>query len=728
MNQEIAPSSRAGARAGRGFRYQDAATAYLCVVNVVEQMKWVVSPEAGDDVTLSTPSSRLELQVKSRRSPKGQTPSHEFVSWLADAWRVHGVTGDQPDVGIVTDQPVLGVGVSGLDTALAQEDIERLTPSMRNAGFSDSQIQELSARTHVLKVENPVSEASDSLAKHLGVRPAVAQILVRRIQSEIGRLVDEQQSGSGRKGLSESDVGRLIDDTLALVDLDAIERPVREGLCEHVDFLTPVVDESFYLGRDVVPGHISAGLVVPRPSETDEVLTVLQGERLALITGPSGIGKSAVAWLTAYASRNAIRWLRVRSSAIAADVPPLLRFSEALRADPRAPVGFVIDDIRGNRALIWDAFARELRHRPEIYALGTVREEDLDVLSEAPPSALIRPRLTADLGEALWKELRDREQTSLAGWRESFEQSNGLLLEFVHMLTTGSRLPDVIQQQIDRRRKEGRFAELDVLRPVSLAAAKGGTTSISNLQTQLDLGAGEMQNILARLLDEHLIDQFDARTVGRLHQLRSEAIIQASHRIPPPTLKETAEQTLLTADVKYVAYIGARTVHEELIDERTLRSILLRRLGLESTPEVLIAYLGAIRQVGIDAVAKRHLAILRAQRVPPGQQEPALQLALIKSDLRDPLAPEIQRALPQMIRVEVVDECASAMKDVDDQLLLEICNKVPDSEMAARLLGAMHGLREMADREPVRSLHRLVPELWGSPDWTDTLTMPLPRW
>jgi hypothetical protein len=713
LDRKIASSSRSGARAGRGFRYQDAATAYLCVLNYVGQLRWVVTPEAGDDVSLIAPSSRSELQVKSRRSPKGQTPTHEFASWLADLWRAHGATeGEQPpEIGILTDQPVAGIAATDLGKALGQVDITRVASLMRNAGFSDSDIQQLGPHTHLLHVQNPVTDASENLARHLDVNPAVAQILVRRIQSEIGRLVDEEQSGNERQGLSESDIGRLVDDTLAVVDLAAIELPVRQGLCEHVDFLTPVDDQGFYLGRDVVPGHIPAGLVVPRPSDIEEVLAVLQNERLALVTGPSGIGKSAVAWLSAYSSRNAIKWLRVRSSTTAADVPALIRFSEGLRADPRTPVGFVVDDIRGNHALIWDVLARELRHRPEIYALGTVREEELDVLSEAPPSALIRPRLMAELGEALWKELRDREQTSAAGWRESFEQSNGLLLEFVHMLTTGDRLPDVIQEQVDRRRKEGRHAELEVLRPVTFAAAKGGTTSISRLQTELGLQAGEMQNVLARLLDEHLIDQLDAETLGGLHQLRSEAIIQASHRIPPPTLKETAEQSLLTADVKHVAYIGAKTIHEELFDERTLQSILLRRLRFESTPEMLIAYLDAIRQVGIDAAAKTHLAILQAEGVPPGQQEPALQLALIKSDLGDPLAHEIQRALPQMIRVDVVDERASAMADTDEELLLEICSNVADSETAARLLGAMHGMDEMEERESVRSLHRLVNDL-----------------
>lgn len=713
MDEKVAPSSRSGARAGRGFRYQDSATAYLCVLNYVGQLQWVVTPEAGDDVSLRAPSSRSELQVKSRRSPKGQTPTHEFASWLAHLWQAHGAAGsDQPaEIGILTDQPIAGIKVSGLDEPLAQVDIDRVAPLLQNAGFSDSDIQELGAHTHLLQIQNPVTDASDILASHLDVDPAVAQILVRRIQAEIGRLVDEEPIGNKRQGLSESDIGRLLDDTLALVDLATIELPVRQGLCEHVDFLTPVDDEAFYLGRDVVPGHIPAGLVVPRPADVDEVLNVLQGERLALVTGPSGIGKSAVAWLSAYSSRNAIRWLRVRSSTTAADVPALVRLSEALRADPRAPVGFVVDDIRGSRVLFWDVLARELRHRPEIYMLGTVREEELDVLTEAPPSALVRPRLTAELGEALWRELRDREQTSAAGWRESYEQSNGLLLEFVHILTTGNRLPDVIQEQVDRRRKEARHAELEVLRLVSFAAARGGTTNIRRLQAELGMQPQDLQSVLARLLDEHLIDQFGEETLGGLHQLRSEAINHAAHRIPPPALSETAQRSLQTVSVGHAAYVGAKAVYEGLINEQALQSILLRRLQSETTPDMLIAYLDSLRQVGIDSAAKKHLAILRSEDVPPAQQEVALQLALIKSDLTDPFTPEIQSALPKMTLVDVVDNRSSAMSEIEEELLLEICQKVSNSEAAARLFAAMHGMNEMEGRESVRSLHRLVNDL-----------------
>lgn len=41
-----------GARAGRGFRYQDAVAAVLAVVGYVDGAPWTVSPEADKDVTV----------------------------------------------------------------------------------------------------------------------------------------------------------------------------------------------------------------------------------------------------------------------------------------------------------------------------------------------------------------------------------------------------------------------------------------------------------------------------------------------------------------------------------------------------------------------------------------------------------------------------------------------------------------------------------------------------
>src|SRR3546814_7338814 len=78
--------------------------------------------------------------------------------------------------------------------------------------------------------------------------------------------------------------------------IDAIERALRDGVCEPVDFLTPLDDPNFYLGVDVEPGHIAAGLVAERPRSRSALVEGIEQRRAALIVGPSGAGKSALMW------------------------------------------------------------------------------------------------------------------------------------------------------------------------------------------------------------------------------------------------------------------------------------------------------------------------------------------------------------------------------------------------------------------------------------------------
>src|SRR3546814_18565315 len=77
--------------------------------------------------------------------------------------------------------------------------------------------------------------------------------LVGALADANGRLAPENY-----RGLSISDTETSIRDVLATIDIDAIERALRDGVCEPVDFLTPLDDPNFYLGVDVEPGHIAA--------------------------------------------------------------------------------------------------------------------------------------------------------------------------------------------------------------------------------------------------------------------------------------------------------------------------------------------------------------------------------------------------------------------------------------------------------------------------------------
>src|SRR3546814_1248954 len=97
--------------------------------------------------------------------------------------------------------------------------------------------------------------------------PIAAQMCFAELLVRVGALADAngRLAPENYRGLSISDTETSIRDVLATIDIDAIERALRDGVCEPVDFLTPLDDPNFYLGVDVEPGHIAAGLVAERP-------------------------------------------------------------------------------------------------------------------------------------------------------------------------------------------------------------------------------------------------------------------------------------------------------------------------------------------------------------------------------------------------------------------------------------------------------------------------------
>ena len=74
--------------------------------------------------------------------------------------------------------------------------------------------------------------------------------------------------------MTTGDIARLLDDVSESTDPSLLDEAVREGIAELADFLTPVREEDFFRGVDVVAGHVVAGLPQYRP-EVDAVTDAL---------------------------------------------------------------------------------------------------------------------------------------------------------------------------------------------------------------------------------------------------------------------------------------------------------------------------------------------------------------------------------------------------------------------------------------------------------------------
>jgi len=492
---------------------------------------------------------------------------------------------------------------SGIETGLGGTLAEAATGPLREAighALSGISVDEFLSRTCIVVMPAHQSTAVRLLAEKLNIAPATCQAHCGAIRSEMVRLADENgiRGADNPAATTVGEIGRIIDDVSEAVDSSALNEAVRDGICEPVDFATAVADEQFFSGVDVVVGHVVAGLPLERRGPSDALAAALAAQGCALAVGPSGCGKSALIWMTTYETRHLVRWYRVKRLR-PEDVTPLIRLAKGLEVSAIARVGFVCDDLGRQDRLGFDALFEEARGLPGTLLLGACRQEDLILVRSAHRIAQVRPELDEGTARGIWADLRMRGGTDWAEWREPFTQSRGLLLEYGHLLTSGERLEATIAAQVEERFLEpNRGLELDVLSLVAAAAAYGGELDAVLLTGALSAHASTMKLALARLVDEHLISERDGM-LGGLHEVRSQHIAQAIHRVPPPRLVDTMQRVIGLVDAATLQALLVRALLDSAIDDNTAVTAVAARIANDEDPNVLAAALYAMRLVGL---------------------------------------------------------------------------------------------------------------------------------
>ena len=164
-----------------------------------------------------------------------------------------------------------------------------------------------------------------------------------------------------------------------------------------------------------------------------------------------------------------------------------------------------------------------------MYLLGSIRQEDVNLIGNQSDAAVISIAVDEALAQSVWEKLSDTHLTGWTHWREPFEQSEGLMLEYVHLLNQGRRLAEVIGDQIRLREHEGRVDELAIVRGAAVLSVLGGEVDAGRLSELLDVGPNAANVALKRLIDEHLVRESRPGVLGGLHMLRSQALVDASH-------------------------------------------------------------------------------------------------------------------------------------------------------------------------------------------------------
>ncbi|MFJ4591369.1 MULTISPECIES: hypothetical protein [unclassified Kitasatospora] len=650
-------TTRSGARAGRGFHYQDAVGAWLCgrILSGALDADRIV-PEGLEDLSCDGPTP-WHVQVKSRQERIGdftvpEVAEHLVVMAKAHAKRDHaGMSGRAL---LVLERPVEGESFTHWGQPLSElSQDHRLLRALRTkatkAGLNSGELETWceAVSLYVLPWGLAAEDTRSAVVQRLGLLPVAAEAAVLALRSAVAGRADAnaEASLSGAVGLSRTGIDRIVTEVAATIDHASLEEALAAGICEPVDFDRPLHAAGFYEGIDVQPGHIAAGLPAPRPVLAGQIVDAISRSQSVLVTGPSGVGKSTVMWTAAYAARHVL-WYRIRRLR-AEDIAPLVRLAGALKPSPRSPVGFVVDGIGIGAADAWDALHRELAPIPGTMLLGSVRSEDLLPLRSQADCVQITVSLDEEVAEQIHAGLSASGATTAPHWREAYEAADGLTLEFTHLLTRGRRLSDVLSEQVERRVVEGRQAEIEILARTSIAHRWGVDLPLRALQQQIGLGDSDLRIALSRLADEHLIHERLGRLSG-LHQLRSSRLADAVHAFPPPILDETviAVMQLLTDAQLQPFVVGVLSDRPDLdsvvLDQITVE--LSRRSGIEAT----IGVLQALRLVDVTRCATDWAQILDRHRVSPALRPTTLQFALMGGDLLTNLKDEVEAAIPEI--------------------------------------------------------------------------------
>lgn len=579
--------SRAGARASRGFHFQDAVGAWLASRMASGELAVeTLTPEGLDDLQLDGQES-IQIETKSRQSRLGQFPVSMAANHIVKAWLRHvgrfgtsrrlvvaleqGVEGWRSDPECRVDEvPLarLANEVNGLDTSLTANIASRKQPSIV--------LNDLKANTTILicSWDDLTAETERHLGQVRSLPAAALRVIVKALQSMVANATDANAEAEfeDRTVLDRTSVVEEINSTAELVDLESIEYALVEGICSLVNKEPVEAGDAYYEGVSTQPGHVGASLVVPRPDLVSQMVAGLEIGQAVLLIGPSGVGKSAALWTLPFALPGVL-WFRMHRISDG-DVPHAMRLLRAYGASPQAPVGLLVDAVGSGDLAGWSHLRRSVATIQGAFLVGAVRSEDLFPLGDLADCTKVTVSLDEQAAEAIHAGLTRRGATRVPYWREAFEQSNGLTLEFTHLLTQGRRLSDVLADQIDKRVREDRALELRILALVATADRWSASIPIGELQAAVGAGHLELRAALARLVEEHLLVERDGVVAG-LHQVRSRGIVDVIHQIPPPELEATV--------VSVLSMLGgpvlSRFAYEVLKEVPTLEGPVLRTLA-----------------------------------------------------------------------------------------------------------------------------------------------------
>ena len=481
-----------------------------------------------------------------------------------------------------------------------------------------------------------------------GVETAIGELIALRFTQLVCDAADEnaQVEYTDRRFVDRTQLELVAQRTIDETDPSSLTAATNAGVCSPLDLRTALDDSTYFQGVHAQPGHIAAGLPTPRPELVETVNAGLENAGSVLITGPSGVGKSTVMWMTADANRHCT-WFQVHRLTIE-DVRSLVTLAEARRPTPAAPIGFLADNVGLTDASGWDHLVDRLSGIPNVVLLGTARVEDTYAITTLTKSTIVEVALDERLAERIHAQLLEGDLTTQAHWREAFNQADGLTLEYTYYLTQGERLGDVLSSQVARLVRDKADAEIDLLALTTTAHMYGVGVPVAAAKEALGLGTGVLKGAITRLNREHFLADESGVLTG-LHLLRSAALSRAVHATPPPTQASTVERLLAHLPEESLArFLFGVLRRNDDIDSSVINAIVRRVANSDDQSGLLAAVMHNLRNADFVRHARRWREMVLDAGVAPAHWPITINLGLMEGELIEGMDPAIAEAVEQL--------------------------------------------------------------------------------
>jgi hypothetical protein len=656
---DLFAGSRSGARSARGFHYQDTVATWLAARMLTREEDFSrIVPEGHEDISCDG-NPQLHVQVKSRARGSGEFTVSEVATvisqvWAKDARRRNGGA-YASRLAVVLERPVGGFSPNDWSTSLSTNPhglgiLEAVLPKIAEYEWDEHRIGELADHTVVVVLPSDVAEreASLALARIKGMPPVVGHLAARALREELVAATDSNattDSFATASGIDRQAARVTLHRIRELANVADLNTALSDGLCELLDFSGEHDAQSFYEGVSCQPGHVGSGLVVQRDELSAQVAQAASQSRPAILTGPSGVGKSAALWGAAH-RMNHVTWYRVNRLAVA-DVMPLIKLAKASFPTMAAPVGLILDGVDDQSASGWDELVRSLSHTTNILLVGSARTENLLTLRTLAECEQVEVKLTAAVAERIFEALESTGRTAVPHWREAFEDTHGLTLEFTHLLTRGQRLEDILAGQVAARVREARETELRVLAVVATMHQWDGALRLETLEQIVGERPGNLRAALARLHAEHLIRNQSGQVSG-LHALRSRALSRLTHAYPPPDTQATVVSLLERVDASEIGKVVRGALTERSCAEQAVLVAVAARMRDSGGSQVAGEVFAALRAADIALGSEEWQRILTEHRVDRALWITTLGMAQTGNDAALPFKDGVNDAIPEL--------------------------------------------------------------------------------